>query len=122
MRKAYINGVVYTMKEENDVCSAFVVEDGKFIYCGNDGEAEAIADGEIVDLKGKTVLPGFIDTHQHVLAYSRDLHKLNLKDVRSLEELKERIREKAATLKNQHFTPKVNMFYDKYNHFSHHRI
>lgn len=99
MRKAYINGVIYTMKEENDVCSAFVVEDGNFIYCGNDEEAKAIADGEIVDLEGKTVLPGLIDTHQHVLAYSRDLHKLNLKDVKSLEELKERIKEKAATLK-----------------------
>lgn len=98
MRKAYVNGVVYTMKEENDTCTAFVVEDGKFIYCGTDEEAKAIAGGEAEDLHGKTVLPGFTDTHQHVLAYARDLHKLNLKNVTSLQALKDMIREKAAGL------------------------
>ncbi len=98
MRRAYVNGVIYTMKEENDVCSAFVEEDGNFIYCGTDEEAARIAD-VVIDLNGKTVLPGLTDTHQHLLAYSRDLHKLNLKDVTSAEELKQRIREKASTLK-----------------------
>ena len=46
MRKAYVNGVIYTMKAENDTCSPFVVEDGKFIYCGTDEEAKTIAGGE----------------------------------------------------------------------------
>ena len=46
MRKAFVNGTVYTMKAENDVCSAFVVEDGKFIFCGSDEEAKAVAASE----------------------------------------------------------------------------
>ena len=48
------------MEKEGDKCSAFVVEDGKFVYCGTDEEARALAD-EVVDLGGKTVLPGLID-------------------------------------------------------------
>lgn len=35
---AYVNGTVYTMESEGDKCSAFVVQDGKFVYCGSDEE------------------------------------------------------------------------------------
>ena len=88
MATAYINGKIYTMKAEGDTISAFVVEDGKFLYCGTDEEAKRIVgDGEIVDLQGAPVLPGMIDTHQHVFAYARDMRKLNLKNATSLAQL-----------------------------------
>ena len=74
---AYINGIIYTMEEEGETCSAVVVRDGKFLYCGTDEQAKAMAD-EVVDLKGAPVLPGLIDTHQHVFAYARNLTKLDL--------------------------------------------
>lgn len=99
MTTAYMNGRIYTMRAENDVCSAFVVEDGKFLYCGTDEEAKRLAPGcEVIDLEGAPVLPGMIDTHQHVLSYARDLLKLNLKDARSLEELKQMIHRKAESV------------------------
>ena len=97
MKTAYVNGVIYTMREEGETIPAFVVEDGEFICCGSNEEAKAIAD-EVVDLGGKTVLPGFIDTHQHLYSYAKDLTKLDLKGTKSLEELQERIVKKAATL------------------------
>ena len=40
MATAYINGRVYTMKEEGDRISAFVVHDGRFLYCGTNHFAE----------------------------------------------------------------------------------
>ena len=40
---AYVNGTVYTMESEGNKCSAFVVQDGKFVYCGSDGEANVAA-------------------------------------------------------------------------------
>ncbi|WP_415930011.1 amidohydrolase [Zhenpiania hominis] len=100
MKKAYVNGTIYTMKEEYDTCSAFVVEDGRFIYCGDDREARILAaDGELEDLHGQTVLPGFTDTHQHLLAYARDLEKVHLEHASSIDELKAMIKEKVQTLK-----------------------
>ena len=91
---AYVNGSVYTMEREGERCSAFVVQDGKFVYCGGDDAAKRLAD-EVVDLHGAAVLPGMIDTHQHLLAYASGLSKLNLKAARSLEQLKQMLRDYA---------------------------
>ena len=91
---AYVNGTVYTMESEGDKCSAFVVQDGKFVYCGSDEEAKKLAD-EVVDLHGAAVLPGMIDTHQHLLAYASGLTKLNLKAAKSLEQLKQMLHDYA---------------------------
>ena len=95
MKTAYVNGNIYTMKAEGDTCSAFVVEEGKFLYCGTDAKAKELANGETIDLKGATVLPGMIDTHQHLFAYARDLLKLNLKPATSFAKLLKLIKEKA---------------------------
>ncbi len=96
--KAFVNGKFYTMKEEGDTCEAVVVRDGKFMMCGTNEEAKRIAkelDAPVVDLQGRAIVPGFIDIHQHVQAFAQNLQKVNLRDVTSLEELQERIRERA---------------------------
>lgn len=94
---AYINGKVYTMEQEGAVCSAFVVRDGKFIYCGKDDQARNVAD-ETVDLHGAVVLPGLIDTHQHLYSYASNFEKLMLNQVRSMRELKGTLRDYARNV------------------------
>lgn len=96
MATAYVNGKVYTMKAENDMVSAFVVENGTFLYCGTDEQAKRlVGNGEVVDLQQAVVVPGMIDTHQHLFAYARDRLKLNLKGASSMEEMLEMIRQRA---------------------------
>ena len=52
MATVYVNGTVYTMRHEGDKCTAFVVDDGKFMYCGTDEGARAFGEGcQVVDLK-----------------------------------------------------------------------
>ncbi|MEQ1884923.1 MAG: amidohydrolase family protein [Bryobacteraceae bacterium] len=46
--------------------SAFLVENGAFIRVGKKGEIEAPKGAATVDLTGKTVIPGLIDTHSHL--------------------------------------------------------
>lgn len=94
MAKAYINGKFYTMEKEHDICQAVVVENGRFVYCGDNDTAATMAQ-EVVDLGGATVLPGMIDTHQHLFASARNLTRLDLKNVRSMAELLERVRRRA---------------------------
>ena len=94
---AYVNGKVYTMRAEGDTVSAFVCRDGKFVYCGSDAEAKAMAD-ECVDLQGACVLPGFIDTHVHLYYFAENLSKLMLDHIKSMKELKEFIRDYAKTV------------------------
>jgi hypothetical protein len=65
----YFNGDIITMKGDSpEYVEALVVRDGKIVYAGASGGAmkEAGEGHKMVDLKGKTMLPGFIDAHGHV--------------------------------------------------------
>lgn len=65
--KIFYNGNIVTLKDEKDIHQAVVVEDGKIKFVGSDEEAMKLKDEntELVDLNGKTMLPGFIDPHSH---------------------------------------------------------
>lgn len=63
----FINGNILTMDGDNSIVQAVAVRDGKIAASGPDDEIRKYADRqtEVVDLKGHTVLPGFIDGHAH---------------------------------------------------------
>ncbi len=66
----YVNGNVYTMDAARPRASAIAVVGDRVLAVGSDAEIRAIgAQGEgtaVVDLEGRTVLPGLIDCHGHV--------------------------------------------------------
>ncbi|MDD4089667.1 MAG: amidohydrolase [Tissierellia bacterium] len=95
MKTLFINGNVHTM-DEAAYADAFVVEGNKFVYVGTQSGARDYLKAQSfdeVDLKGLFVMPGFNDSHMHFLHYSKSLQNINLTGVRSIEEIKERIRE-----------------------------
>lgn len=61
------NGTIITMVSEGDTAEAVAVKDGEIIYVGDAAGAEAfVADStKVIDLEGRTLLPGFIDGHIH---------------------------------------------------------
>ena len=85
--KKYINGKIYTMKEEGDCKEAFCVKDGKIFAVGNLEDLACIDAEKVINLEGRTVLPGFIDCHQHTLEYSKTKVEVDLRNVRNKEEL-----------------------------------
>ena len=91
----YIHGNIYTMEEEGQKVQAMAVRDGKIIFAGTDEEAEEILREKTVDLEGKAVFPGFIDCHQHTLAYARTTREVDLTGTKSVEEVLMRLRERA---------------------------
>ncbi len=62
-----INGTIATMDPLSSTAQALAVRDGKIQQLGTTAQIQALADNEtiVVDLKGRTVTPGFIDTHCH---------------------------------------------------------
>ena len=60
--RTFVNGKVFTGRGEAEFVSAFRVADGRFIWIG---DAADVADAAAIDLRGRTVLPGFVDIHTH---------------------------------------------------------
>jgi Amidohydrolase family len=54
--------------------SVIVIEAGKFHAVGRSGDVAIPADAQVIDVKGKTVLPGFIDGHGHLEDFHGELY------------------------------------------------
>lgn len=76
----YYNGVIITMDtDEISYAESVVSKDGKIAFVGNLKEAEKIfSNSTKIDLKGKTLLPGFIDPHSHFGMVSNTMGQINL--------------------------------------------
>lgn len=59
--KIFKNAQIYTANDNAPWVNTIAYADNKIVYAGNDWKGE----GEIIDLSGKTVIPGFIDSHIH---------------------------------------------------------
>ena len=74
-----LNGRFTTLDRANPTASAVAIRDGQFVAVGRTVEVAPLADGTttVVDLKGRSVLPGLIDGHTHVvrggLSYNMEL-------------------------------------------------
>ena len=74
--RAYVNGIIYTVDEQFSTASALAVKDGRFIYVGDDAGAQAHIGPNtfVVDLEGKTIIPGLHDAHVHIRYGERELY------------------------------------------------
>ena len=68
----YHNGKVLTVDERFSIAQALAVRDGKVMAVGSNAEILNLAGPKTarLDLKGKTIVPGFIDTHSHLFDYA----------------------------------------------------
>ena len=78
--KLFYNGDILTMEGDSpQYAEAIVAQNGKIVFVGSKSEAEAkFKDSEKVDLKGKTLLPGFIDPHSHFGMVSNTMGQVDL--------------------------------------------
>jgi predicted amidohydrolase YtcJ len=70
------NARVITMDPRRPHAEALAVEGERIVAVGSDGEIRGQArspDAEVIDCRGRALLPGFIDAHCHVLAYAASL-------------------------------------------------
>ena len=94
----FINGNIVTVDSEFSIASAVAVRDGRILAVGTNKDIEPMAGSPttMVDLQGKTVLPGLIDTHAHVERAGLLKYTLQLDDVSTLAQTLARISEYAA--------------------------
>lgn len=95
------NGNVITMDATDSRASAIALKWGRIARVGHDDNIQQLAgpDTKVIDLEGKTVLPGFIDTHNHLSFYGYLVSSADCRaasGLESIEDLLQRLREEAA--------------------------
>ena len=96
-----LHGSVYTMNPDQPRVTALAIDRGSgvILAAGDDAEIGALAGPltDTLDLRGRTVVPGFIDAHTHVVAYAQARLDVDLRDARSEDDAIERVRRRAET-------------------------
>ncbi|WP_144511011.1 amidohydrolase [Bacillus sp. FJAT-22090] len=101
MKTIYTNGNIYTMNPQEPMVQSIVAENERILDMGTHddmllqwGRNEA----NIIDLDGKTVVPGLIDSHLHISSVGINSQELDLTGVKSKDDLLAAIKEKAISL------------------------
>lgn len=87
------NGALMTFDADRPQAQAMAISEGVITQVGSDSDIQALAGAQtqMIDAKGGTVLPGFIDSHVHLFSGSVELDCLDLYGVSGLEEMRARI-------------------------------
>ncbi|MBN2157003.1 MAG: amidohydrolase [Candidatus Lokiarchaeota archaeon] len=90
----FFNGIIITVNENFSIYNAFAILNEKILYVGSEKQIRNLIDKNYknlkvkrIDLKGKTVVPGFIDSHMHPIISVYFKTQLQLTDVKSFSEL-----------------------------------
>jgi predicted amidohydrolase YtcJ len=95
-----VDGNVLTMNSSQPIAEAVAVKNGRIVKVGTNNEISSWIgkDTKVIDLQGRTVVPGLIDSHIHVADFGKFLTWLDLKDVNSIKEMQTKIRERAQKI------------------------
>lgn len=92
------NGRVHTADPARPRAQAIAIKGDRITFVGSAREAAALrgSSTRVVDLAGRTVLPGLIDAHGHLTGLGSALRSVDLVGTRTYDEVIERVRQRAA--------------------------
>lgn len=91
-------GVIHTVDANHRTVEAVAVKGDRIVLAGTNAEAEKMIgpNTRVIELNGKTVVPGLIDSHYHFQGVGKRAYDLNLDGATSLEDFQTRIKNWAA--------------------------
>lgn len=90
-----VNGKIWTVNPKQPEAEAIAVARGRIIAVGKSADLRPLGGPatRVIDLQGKRVLPGFIDSHIHMLHGGTRVNEVQLKDAKDEAEFGRRLRE-----------------------------
>jgi len=94
-------GTIHTLDTANNSPQAIAVADDTILFIGGLDEAMKLRHDKtlVLDLKGKTLTPGFIEGHGHMMGLGYNELNLDLMGIESMEAIAEKVKEAASKLK-----------------------
>lgn len=92
----FLNGKVVTIDADSTIASAVAVDGTDIVAVGGDELLAQYRSSNMVDLGGKVLMPGFVDSHTHLRGRPR--RHIELGEIRSIEELKQQVRDKVTEI------------------------
>lgn len=117
MQQMYYGGDLITMLGEGDFVEAVLVNDGKITGTGSEEEvlelAEKEGEFEKVNLKGKTLMPAFIDPHSHISVVAQTAFMADLSETKDFEDIQNVLKE---YIKDKNLSEKDSLIGFGYDH------
>jgi len=85
------NGYTPTYKGKLKQFSTLVIKDGKVVKTGNDELKNSFPRARTFDAQQKTLLPGLIDAHGHVIGLGKNLSQLDLRGIDSIKSVQTKL-------------------------------
>jgi predicted amidohydrolase YtcJ len=94
----FINGNIYTVSERQTRAEAIAVRGDRIVFVGANADVQTFRDDRtrVVDLAGKTVVPGLTDSHCHIFGIGERELRLNLEGINTLEDFLAKVKERVA--------------------------
>ena len=94
-----INGRIHTMDSANRVVSEVTVQDGRFAYIGKTAGMKLNPCTKVINLRGRTAVPGLIDNHNHIVLFGmRPGHDVRIETAASIAEVQAMLKARAQNV------------------------
>src|ERR1700730_4778933 len=90
----FLNGNIYTVNEKQPHAEAIAVKKDRIVFVGSNTDAKKIHASRTIDLAGKTVVPGFTDSHCHIFGIGTRELTLHLEGTNSREDFLAKVKER----------------------------
>lgn len=83
------NGKILTVNKQFDIISSIAVQNGRILAVGKEAQEikSKLADVRVVNLNGKTVMPGLMDSHAHPVSAANYEHDHEIPDIQDIPQL-----------------------------------
>lgn len=103
----FINGEVITVNENDDIVEAVAVQGEKIVAAGSNEDILNLKtkSSKIIDLEGRTLMPGFIDPHLHITMYGTNSISISCKSksIKSIDDLLKQLKDRAENIPNNNW-------------------
>jgi predicted amidohydrolase YtcJ len=95
-----VNGKIHTLDARNSIVSSATIKNGKFAVVGDEGQSDVGPCAKVINLGGRTAIPGLVDNHNHFLLLGlRPGHDTRLETAASIADVQAAISARVKTVK-----------------------